>query len=72
MKKQQLKEGEFWMKWCKSYYRLEFCNKVKDELRSRGFTVKVKDYLKENGQSYARVYILQNEFAKNCNDIHIK
>ena len=55
----------FWLKWCKSHYRHDFCLKKAKELRAEGQRVKVgytiKEYDSRTGQDekYSRIYIWQ-------------
>lgn len=57
-----------YIKWCTGHYRIDFCNEVKKQLREKGFTCITRDYSKEHGVSYARVYIEMNDFYHEHND----
>ncbi len=50
-----------YIKWCNGHYTLETCKEVKKQIREQGYKCITKDYIKENGVSYARVYIEVND-----------
>ena len=57
--------GKKYIAWCTSHYRIERCNKIKAELREKGLKVRTLDYIREFGNSYARVFIEINEVYEN-------
>lgn len=43
--------------WCKSHYRVSFCKDKAKELRKQGYKVSLGYYLKENGETYCKIYL---------------
>lgn len=61
--------GKEYIAHCTAQYTLEYCNEIKNDLREKGLKVRTLDYVKENGKSYARVFIEMNEAYKNLNKL---
>lgn len=46
--------------YCTSHYTTDFAKKKAKELRNQGYTVKFGYYIKEEGNTYCKIYLVKN------------
>lgn len=46
--------------WCTSHYKNTFAKEKAKELRRQGYNVKLGNYIKENGNTYCKIYLVKD------------
>ena len=46
--------------WCTSHYKTSFAKEKAKELRAQGYKVRLGSYIKEDGETYCKIYLIQD------------